>query len=118
MENPKDLSLINILHDQKIRSLFLQTITLVLVLFFVFIILQNITENLASVGKEFSFEFLNYPAGYDITFQPFIDYSPTDTHIKAGLVGLLNTLLVAITGILLATYLGLYLVFAAYRQIF
>ena len=106
MENPKDLSLINILHDQKIRSLFLQTITLVLVLLFVFIILQNITENLASVGKEFSFEFLNYPAGYDITFQPFIDYSPTDTHIKAGLVGLLNTLLVAITGILLATLLG------------
>ena len=46
MENPKDLSLINILHDQKIRSLFLQTITLVLVLLFVFIILQNITENL------------------------------------------------------------------------
>ena len=106
MQRPTNINLINLLNDQKIRSLILQTVTLILVLLLVFLILQNITVNLASVGKEFSFGFLNYPAGYDITFQPFIEYSPTDTHIRAGLVGLLNTLLVAVTGIIFATILG------------
>ena len=106
MQHPTNISLINLLNDQKIRSLILQTVTLILVLLLVFLILENITVNLASVGKEFSFGFLNYPAGYDITFQPFIEYSPTDTHIRAGLVGLLNTLLVAVTGIIFATILG------------
>ena len=106
MERTTNISLINLLNDQKTRSLILQTVTLILVLLLVFFIIQNITVNLASVGKEFSFGFLNYPAGYDITFQPFIEYSPTDTHFRAGLVGLLNTLLVAVTGIILATILG------------
>ena len=106
MQRSTNINLINLLNDQKIRSLILQTVTLILVLLLVFLILQNITVNLASVGKEFSFGFLNYPAGYDITFQPFIEYSPTDTHIRAGLVGLLNTLLVAVTGIIFATILG------------
>ena len=73
-------------NDQKTRSLLIQTATLILVLLFVYLILQNIAINLASVGKEFSFDFLTYPAGYDITFQPFVDYSPTDTHIWAGSV--------------------------------
>ena len=109
MERTTNISLINLLNDQKTRSLILQTVTLILVLLLVFFIIQNITVNLASVGKEFSFSFLNYPAGYDITFQPFVDYSPTDTHMWAGLVGLLNTLLVAITGIILATILGFFL---------
>jgi len=106
MQRPTNINPINLLNDQKIRSLILQTVTLILVLLLVFLILQNITVNLASVGKEFSFGFLNYPAGYDITFQPFIEYSPTDTHFRAGLVGLLNTLLVAVTGIIFATILG------------
>ena len=106
MERTTNISLINLLNDQKTRSLILQTVTLILVLLLVFLIIQNITVNLASVGKEFSFGFLNYPAGYDITFQPFIEYSPTDTHMWAGLVGLLNTLLVAVTGIILATIFG------------
>ena len=106
MERTTNISLINLLNDQKIRSLILQTVTLILVLLLVFLIIQNITVNLASVGKEFSFDFLAYPAGYDITFQPFIEYSPTDTHFRAALVGLLNTLLVAVTGIILATILG------------
>ena len=58
------------------------------------------------MGFGFSFGFLTYPAGYDITFQPFISYSPTDTHIRAGIVGLLNTLLVAVSGIVIASILG------------
>ena len=83
MQRPTDISLINLLNDQKIRSLILQTVTLILVLLLVFLILQNITVNLASVGKEFSFGFLNYPAGYDITFQPFIPRKWFQNHFVA-----------------------------------
>tara|TARA_B100000029_G_scaffold267252_1_gene263011 strand:- start:139 stop:1239 length:1101 start_codon:yes stop_codon:yes gene_type:complete len=67
---------------------------------------NNVATNLEKAGKDFSFGFLNYPAGYDITFQPFISFSPTDTHTRAAIVGLLNTLLVAFSGIIIATILG------------
>jgi len=67
---------------------------------------NNVATNLEKVGKEFSFGFLNYPAGYDITFQPFISYSPTDTHTRAAIIGVLNTLLVAVSGVIIATILG------------
>lgn len=106
MNDNSKLDLIEMLNNQKIRSLLIQTFTLILVLIFVFLIIQNITINLATVGKEFSFDFLGYPAGYDISFQPFIEYSPTDTHFRAAVIGLLNTFLVAVTGIILATILG------------
>jgi general L-amino acid transport system permease protein len=69
-------------------------------------IASNVATNLKTAGKDFSFGFLNYPAGYDITFQPFITYSPTDTHLRAAVVGVLNTLLVAVSGVIIASILG------------
>ena len=62
--------------------------------------------NLEAVGKEFSFGFLLWPAAYDIGFSPFLEYTNQSTHLRAGVVGLLNTLLVAFWGCLLATALG------------
>ena len=49
--------------------------------------------------------FLDNPAGYDIN-QKLIEYSSQSTHFRAAVVGLLNTLLVAVMGCLLATFLG------------
>jgi general L-amino acid transport system permease protein len=70
------------------------------------IILRNTAINLKTIGKEFNFNFLFAPAGYDITFQPILSYSPASTHLRAGLIGLINTLLVAASGIVLATIMG------------
>ena len=67
---------------------------------------RNVVINLAAIGKEFSFNFLFAPAGYDITFSPFIEYTSRSTHLRAAAVGLLNTLLVAACGIVLATIMG------------
>ena len=67
---------------------------------------RNIVINLAAVGKEFSFGFITWPAAYDITFSPFIDYTNKSSHLEAAIVGALNTLLVAISGIILASILG------------
>ena len=98
--------LLRLWRNQQHRSITIQIITMVVLFTILGMIGDNVATNLEKAGKEFSFGFLNYPAGYDITFQPFISYSPTDTHTRAGLVGLLNTLLVAFSGIVIASILG------------
>ena len=98
--------LLRLWRNQQHRSTIIQIITIVILFTILGMIGNNVATNLEKAGKEFSFRFLNYPAGYDITFQPFISFSPTDTHTRAGIVGLLNTLLVAVSGIIIATILG------------
>ena len=66
---------------------------------------MNVNANFKALGKDISFEFLFIPAGYDIN-QYLIDYNNRDSHLRAGIVGLLNTGLVAFFGIILATLLG------------
>ena len=102
----KPLLLFRLWRNQQHRSITIQIITMVVLFTILGMIGNNVATNLEKAGKEFSFGFLNYPAGYDITFQPFISYSPTDTHTRAGLVGLLNTLLVAFSGVIIASILG------------
>ena len=69
-------------------------------------LLGNVAANFAALDKTFGFGFLwELPANYDIN-QTLIDYSAQSTHLRAALVGLLNTFLVAATGIVLATILG------------
>ncbi|HHZ99723.1 MAG TPA: ABC transporter permease subunit [Candidatus Marinimicrobia bacterium] len=92
--------------NQKYRSVFIQIITMVVLFAVLGLIGKNVATNLEIAGKDFSFGFLNYPAGYDITFQPFIPYTPTDTHFDAAIIGILNTLLVAVSGVILASILG------------
>ena len=92
--------------DQKARSVIIQIVTLTLVFAAFALILRNVVVNLAAVGKEFSFGFFLYPAAYDITFSPFIEYNSRSTHLRAAVVGILNTVLVAVCGIILATIMG------------
>ena len=98
--------LMRLWRNQQHRSITIQIITMMVLFTILGMIGNNVATNLEKAGKDFSFGFLNYPAGYDITFQPFISFSPTDTHTRAAIVGLLNTLLVAFSGIIIATILG------------
>jgi len=98
-------SLAKLWTNREARSVILQMITITLVIGFIAYIISNAITNLAEVGKTFSYDFLGEPASYDIN-QTLIDYTSRDTHLRAGIVGLLNTLLVAICGILLSTILG------------
>ena len=91
--------------NREARSVILQILTMAALIGFFAFILTNAVANLAAVGKTFSYDFLSTPASYDIN-QSLIDYTSRDTHFRAGVVGLLNTLLVAICGIVLATVLG------------
>jgi general L-amino acid transport system permease protein len=98
--------LIRLWRNKEYRSVFFQILSMVIVFAILGMIASNVATNLKTAGKDFSFGFLNYPAGYDITFQPFITYSPTDTHLRAAVVGVLNTLLVAVSGVIIASILG------------
>jgi general L-amino acid transport system permease protein len=94
------------LYNREIRSVITQIVVVMLVFALFYEIATNLLTNLAAIGKEISFDFIGLPASYDITFQPFVDYDPSKSHFWAAMVGLTNTLLVAISGIILATILG------------
>ena len=68
-------------------------------------LISNVVSNFATLNKGFGFDFLMLPAGYDIN-QTLIEYTNRSTHLRAAIVGLLNTFLVAGVGIVLATVLG------------
>ena len=99
-------SIVRLWRNKEARSVIVQIVTVAVVCALVVIGLHNVAVNLEAIGKEFSFDFLTAPAAYDITFSPFIDYNSRETHLVAAAVGILNTLLVAVCGIVFATVLG------------
>lgn len=94
--------------NEKSREIIIQIIVLLLIGWFLHWLVGNVSENFKTLGKDLSFEFLSIPAGYDIN-QYLIPYNNRDTHLRAAIVGLLNTGLVAICGIIIATIFGLFL---------
>lgn len=98
-------SLARLWNNKEARSVIIQILTVILMFAFIAYIVSNAIANLAAIGKTFSFGFLFEPASYDIS-QTLIPYTSRSTHLRAAVVGLLNTLLVAGCGIVLATVLG------------
>lgn len=94
-----------LIYDTRYRSMTIQIVALVVFLLGVFWLLNNAAENLAALGKPLGFGFLGEAAGYDIN-QKLIEYNNQMSHGRAALVGVLNTLLVAVLGCTLATILG------------
>jgi len=94
-----------LLNDTRYRSYTFQFIALLLLIFLLSYLYSNLVENLKSAGLNISYDFLGDPAGYDIN-QRLIEYTSQSTHLRASLVGLLNTLLVAFCGCILATIFG------------
>ena len=94
-----------LVYDTRYRSYTIQFVVLVLFALAVAWLLNNTVQNLEARGKEFNFNFLWQRAGYDIG-QQLIPYSNDSTHFRALLVGLLNTLVVAFFGCILATIIG------------
>lgn len=98
--------LLRLWRNEGSRGVIIQIVTMVVLFALIAAIARNVVVNLAEVGKEFSFGFLAWPAAYDIGFSPFIEYTNQSTHLRAAVVGLLNTLLVAVCGCVLASVLG------------
>ncbi|WP_072791794.1 amino acid ABC transporter permease [Cognatishimia maritima] len=94
-----------LIYDTRYRSLTFQVIAaLVLALSFWFLG-NNLIQNLRAAGLNISYSFLGETSGYDIN-QVLIDYDSRSTHLRAAIVGILNTLLVAFFACITATIFG------------
>ena len=101
-------NLLKIWRNEKSREIIVQIIVLIIFGWFISWLAGNVSGNFEKLGKDLSFEFLFIPAGYDIN-QYLISYNNRDSHLRAAVVGLLNTGLVAFFGIIIATIFGLFL---------
>ena len=95
-----------LIYDSRYRSLTFQVVIFVLVMALAAWLVNNTVQNLAALGKDFDFGFLRQRAGYDIP-PSVIPYTSSDSHLRATMVGLSNTLLVSILGCISATILGI-----------
>ena len=92
-------------NNPQIRSVIYQ-IALVLALgYFFYIIVSNTLANMESRGIKSGFDFLSSTAGFDILMS-LIPYDATHTYGRTFVVGLLNTILVSVIGIVLSTIVG------------
>ncbi len=95
-------------YDEAVRGVAIQILVLAGVFAALAWMIGNVVANFAVLDKTFGFDFLwRLPANYDIN-QALIEYSNRDTHLRAAVVGLINTGLVAFLGIILATVLGFF----------
>ncbi len=94
-----------LIYDTRYRSMTIQVVALIGFIALVGWLVNNTLANLEVLDKSLGFGFLADPAGYDIN-QRLLDYSASDTHMRAALIGLLNTLVVAFLGCITATVIG------------
>ena len=89
----------------KLKKILPQLLTLLFIFLIFGFFTMNAQENMDTRGIEFGFGFLKQEASFDIQFS-LIDYDGSKSYARAYLVGLLNTLLVSVIGIILCTILG------------
>lgn len=69
------------------------------------LLLGNLERNLARAGLRLTLGWLNQPAGFDIA-ETLLPYRANDSYGRALLAGFVNTLRVVLSGLVLATALG------------
>lgn len=96
--------------DAKARSLFFQAVLALAILGMIWIAIGNAADNLASQGKEFGFDFFDRPSDIQIltTFGTWlVGYAPgQNTVFDVFLIGIANTLIISIVGVIFATIWG------------
>jgi len=87
------------------RALAYQLLALAVVGFLGWLLVSNTLTNMRLRGIQSGFDFLAQPAGFDIG-EGWLPYDSADPYWKAFLAGVVNTLRVAVFGIVLTTILG------------
>src|SRR2546423_5652556 len=98
-------SLASYLYRPEVRQALYQIVLVVALVALFAILITNTATNLRKQNIASGFGFIDRTAGFDVS-QHLIDYDNSMTYGRAFLVGLLNTLLVAGLGIVLATVIG------------
>ena len=100
------------MYNNEVRAFFFQVATLLLIFGLFYTIIGNLFDNIEARGIHTGFSFLKNRAGFDIL--PFLgnylqDYTPESSNLTVFYVGLINTLIVAFIGIIITTFLGLFI---------
>ncbi len=82
-----------------------QLLTLVVVILVFGFFSYNAQVNMENRGITFGYEFLSQESSFDVQFS-LIEYDGSHSYFRAYLVGLLNTILVSVIGIIFATIIG------------
>ncbi len=93
------------INDPRVRSLFFQVLVVLLLVGSLYWIVNNVIDNLRRLHIASGFQFLGSRAGFDISDTP-IAYTSDSTYGRALVVGLLNTIIVAVAGVITATIIG------------
>lgn len=97
----------SLLYNNEVRAILFQILAVVVIAYFAYQAFDNMMLNIEQRGIRSGFGFLNDEAGFAVNDNFFLKYSPASTNLQAFYVGIVNTLIVAITGIFFASVLGL-----------
>ena len=92
--------------DERIRGIVWQLLVVGIVFSIIYWLWSNTVHNLEVRRIATGFGFLNREAGLPIA-EHLIPYDPTDTYLRALIVGVLNTLKVAVVGVIIGTFIGI-----------
>ncbi len=93
------------LSDPKTRGTVVQIITIAIIGWAIWMLLDNARTNMADQNIKFGFDFLETQSGFAI-IQSLIPFDEESNYGRVFLVGLVNTLLISFIGCILATLLG------------
>jgi general L-amino acid transport system permease protein len=93
------------LSNERLAGLFWQIVVVAIAIAVVAWLWSNAVHNLSARRISTGFAFLGREAGMPIA-DAWLSYSPKNTYLRAFIVGIVNTLRVAVIGIVLATALG------------
>jgi general L-amino acid transport system permease protein len=91
--------------DNRKLGWLIQLIAGLFLLLAIALLLGNLERNLARAGLRLTLGWLNQPAGFDIA-ETLLPYRASDSYGRALLAGFVNTLRVVLSGLVLATALG------------
>ena len=105
LERPPTRETIPFYRNVKTIGILAQLVFVVIVVAVVYILYNNVATALARSNLRSDFSFLDLRAGIPIG-ESLLPYSTSDPYWKAYLIGFLNTLQVALVGVVLASLLG------------
>jgi len=94
-------------YDRRVRDTVVQALVVGAVIALLVFLVSNASSALKARGIASGFGYLSQEAGFGIGETLLLSYSPSDTYLRAFLVGLVNTLRVSLLAIVAATLLGL-----------
>ena len=93
------------LRSRAFRAVVYQLLAVIVVVLLIWLLVSTTLGNMGSRGIQSGFDFLMQPAGFDIG-ESWLGYDGASPYWKAFLVGLINTLRIALIGCVLVTVLG------------